>query len=241
MHRTSILAAAVTVALVIGHQPAQAAATHAKCPAADAIADPLQKAQEQLKCDLPAFSQDQQDYGQGKITSDKLDGDKQAITDDRVTIAQNTPPGGVNPICLNSKAFNSCAALGAMIIPFRAELSGKKDVFGGVSADLFVGFNFWGDFLGLSFLPIPEERAVTFLVYAGYLPTFNTTNASAGTTGNGSGAVDFGAGFSFPVWDLTQTKVVHVGAVVGFDVTSGSNKFAYNGKPYISVFAGLSF
>lgn len=126
-----------------------------------------------------------------------------------------------------------CMVTGAFTIPFRAELSGKKDVLGGVSADIFVGMSF------------PKVTwAPTLLVYAGYLPTFSSTNSNGSSSTNGTGAVDFGAGLAFPFSlginpDINQTP--HFGVVVGFDQTSAANKFAYNGKPYISAFVGLSF
>lgn len=150
--------------------------------------------------------------------------------------------GGKNSNCSvrSSTQTSWCVVTGVFAIPFRAELTGKKDVLGGVSADFFVGININpnGSLLPASFKP-------TFLVYAGYLPSLSSTSSSSsGQSSSGTGALDFGIGLAFPV-DLgimpSSNQTAHFGLAFGFDQTSSSNKYAYNGKPYISAFYALSF
>jgi hypothetical protein len=188
------------------------------------------------------YQKDLKAFEAGTGSADALTTDQKAVMGARQKVDQLTPIGSSNPVCFDRIADLSwCMVTGAMAIPFRAELTGKKDVLGGVSADLFVGVNLTGfaNWLGVS-----SDLAPTVLVYAGYLPSLSSSNSGTSTSsgsGSGSGAVDFGLGFAVPVYDVTDTKVVHAGVVIGFNVTSGANKFAYNGKPYISAFAALSF
>ena len=140
--------------------------------------------------------------------------------------------------CLNTKhGYNGiCIVTGAIVIPFRAEFTGKHDTYAGVSGDLFVGVNF-SPFSDSSF-------SITPLLYIGYLPTFSSGTANQTSTGStAAGALDFGAGIAIPVhtgFDSSAKTTPHIGFVVGAD-TTGSAKFTYGGRPYGSVVFGLNF
>jgi hypothetical protein len=140
----------------------------------------------------------------------------------------------------------ACLVAGALVIPFRYELSGNKDVLGGVSGDLFAGVNF----------SLPNGfGSIVVLGYVGYLPTFNstsssTTGSSSGTSSSSSstsasatnstgGALDAGFGITLPV--TFAGKASNVGIVVGTDRTGRSNNYAYNAKWYTSVLIGFNF
>jgi hypothetical protein len=175
------------------------------------------------------------------------------VSADKAALAGANNPTGENPYgCWKRETATAkmkfsqpdklCFVAGAFGIPFRAQLSGKKDVFGGVSGDVFAGMNIsWGN-----------TASVTLLVYAGYLPTFNTTNSQTSTTtgqtanntGNTSGtggALDFGVGISTPILDLTTNQKMNIGVVIGTDVTGSSNRYSYNGKPYLALLLGSNF
>jgi hypothetical protein len=129
-----------------------------------------------------------------------------------------------------------CFVGGLFAIPFRAELSGKKDIYGGVSGDFFAGFNF----------SFPNNWYFTVLAYAGYLPTFSTASVqtanNTGSTSGTGGALDFGVGISMPVpLNISNQSKGLIGIVIGTDVTGSSNRYPYNGKPYISVLLGANF
>jgi hypothetical protein len=140
-----------------------------------------------------------------------------------------------------------CLVAGALAIPFRYQLTGNKDILGGVSGDLFAGVN----------ITLGGFGSITLLGYVGYLPTFSTTTSTAAGSGGGNGtsssstptpasstnstggALDAGIGVALPV--MFGTKPSHVGIVAGTDRTGKSNNYAYNGKWYLSVLIGFDF
>src|SRR5579872_1638529 len=126
----------VTVAVLPVPQLAQA---DVNSDAAD-----LQKAQDQLDGDIQSLTKDpnsvtgarlEEDKAKVKAARDKLVSDIPAFSRELITNA--TKYGCI----MRNEADSVCLVTGAMSIPFRAELTGKKDVFGGFSADVFVGLN----------------------------------------------------------------------------------------------------
>jgi hypothetical protein len=163
--------------------------------------------------------------------------------DAQTPVQPSSPPPGQNGNCTIRASVHTtiCLVTGAIAIPFRAELTGNKDVLGGISGDLFVGANLNPDkdsnFYG--------ALQPTLLVYVGYLPTLSSSTAGGSSSGSStSGALDFGVGVALPIpsgVNPSSNQTSHIGVVLGTDQTSTSNHYEYNGKLYLSVFAGLSF
>jgi hypothetical protein len=116
---------------------------------------------------------------------------------------------------------------GALVVPFKMQLSGDKAFTGSSSLGGYVGWqNPIGD-LGLNVSPI---------IFAGASSISTSATSGATTTSQTVAGLSYGAGLLFEIKDDFQA-----GVVLGFDHVSSAQNYQYNNKPWISFEIGYSF
>jgi hypothetical protein len=240
MNRQAFLAAAAVAAIAIG-APSLARA--------DANADIAQ-----LKKDQDAYTKAEATLSQKGLaaTADDIKNvsnalaavarDQQAVNIDTGNLAPTTNADSPPNNCAFKGALpdQHCMVVGAFTVPFKAELTRTKDVYGSASINGFVGMN-----LGF------YKTSVTAIGFAGYSANLTSTNSSGTTniTSANTGAISYGVGVLFPIGGTYKTPStpddqvsrVHVGVVIGFDHTTSAIKYPYNDRPWISILVGTSF
>jgi hypothetical protein len=234
------------ILILLGFLPSMA------CAAANPTAAARAKytaVKQKLSQDLQKFANNDPTVDADTLAQDRKDlADAQAalITLDLANNAISDMPADYG--CLNIRGIydGACFVSGVIAIPFRAELSGKHDIYPGISGDVFAGVNL---------RPFRSDFTFTPFIYVGYLPTLANTQStssttsgatqSSGTSSNGmsNGALDVGVGLAVPLntgFDPTSNTHAHIGVVVGSDIT-GSTQYAYNSKLYASILIGFNF
>jgi hypothetical protein len=116
---------------------------------------------------------------------------------------------------------------GALIVPFKAQLSGKKSFSGSAAIGGYLGYRLPLRDLGLVFSPI---------VFAG------ASNISTSATSGGTTTSQTVAGLSYGFGVLTRVKdSFQVGLIVGWDHVDSAQPYQYNNKPWLSFEIGYSF
>jgi hypothetical protein len=150
-------------------------------------------------------------------------------------------------------AIDPCLVAGAVVLPFKMQLSRNRDVAASFTVGALVGWkigntNFEsckntdpgkiGQFCGLG--------NMTIVGFAG--PTALQTTSGSTSSGNGSTltGISYGAGIMFPLGDpfnftANGAAQSHIGFFVGFDHVSNSSHYQYNDKPWLSLVLGVSF
>lgn len=128
---------------------------------------------------------------------------------------------------MKNAEFRSGFEYGALIVPFKMQLSGGKAFTGSSSVGGYLGYqNPIGD-LGINYSPIAFAGASN-------ISTSETTGSA--TKSQTVAGISYGGGILFDVKDS-----FHVGFVLGFDHVSSAQKYQYNDKPWISFEIGYSF
>ena len=116
---------------------------------------------------------------------------------------------------------------GALVVPFKMQLSGDKAFTGSSSLGGYVGWqNPIGD-LGLNISPI---------IFAGASSISTSATSSGTTTSQTVAGLSYGTGLLFQIKDSFQA-----GVVFGFDHVSSAQNYQYNNKPWLSFEIGYAF
>jgi hypothetical protein len=116
---------------------------------------------------------------------------------------------------------------GALVVPFKVQLSGGKAFTGSSSLGGYLGYqNPVGD-LGMNVSPI---------IFAGASNISTSATTGFKTTSQTVAGLSYGAGLLFNIKDSFQA-----GFVVGFDHVNSAQKYQYNDKPWVSFEIGYSF
>ena len=128
---------------------------------------------------------------------------------------------------MSNVTFRSGIAYGALVVPFKMQLSGGKAFTGSSSIGGYLGYqNPIGDF-PINFNPI---------LFAGASNVSTSATTGSTTTSQTVAGVSYGTGILFDVKDD-----FHIGFVLGFDHVSSAQKYQYNDKPWVSFEIGYSF
>ena len=117
---------------------------------------------------------------------------------------------------------------GALAVPFKAQMTGKRSFSGSVSLGGYIGYRMPWKETGLVFSPI---------VFVG------ASNISNSVTVNGATSSETLAGLSYGAGIITRIKNsgFQVGLIVGFDHVDSAQPYEYNDKPWLSLEVGYSF
>jgi hypothetical protein len=172
---------------------------------------------------------------------DLISGKKNTGDHDTKTEPNPIKPG--SPIRLDPKQLAQNATppnrygftYGGLVVPFKFELTGKKEFKGSASAAPYMGYRLGFESSGIELAP------VVFAGVSNVSATKTTTTAATATTAASSStstsdlaAFSYGAGV---IGILKQT--FQFGVVVGFDHAGSGQGFQYNDKPWLAVELGI--
>jgi hypothetical protein len=128
---------------------------------------------------------------------------------------------------LGMAAYRGGFDYGALAIPFKVQMTGKRSFSGSSSIGAYLGYRIpWVD-SGVEFRPI---------IFAG-AANISTSATTAGTTSSQTVA-----GLSYGLGLISTIKgSFQVGLVLGFDHVDSAQPYVYNDKPWLSVEIGYSF
>lgn len=116
---------------------------------------------------------------------------------------------------------------GALVVPFKMQMSGGKAFTGSSSLGGYFGYrNPLGD-IGMDINPI---------LFAGASSISTSETTGGKTTSQTVAGLSYGGGLLFRIKDSFQ-----VGLVLGFDHVNSAQKYQYNDKPWLSFEVGYSF
>ena len=113
---------------------------------------------------------------------------------------------------------------GALVVPFKYQLSGDKAFTGSATLGAYIGYR-WVD---VHYLQV----TVTPIAFAG------ASNISVSGTSGTSNVMGFSWGLGFIV---TLKGAFQLGGVIGCDSVNSSTNYEYNNKPWIAFEIGYSF
>ena len=116
---------------------------------------------------------------------------------------------------------------GALVVPFKMQLSGGKAFTGSSSVGAYVGYQNPIANLGVNISPI---------IFGGASNISTSSTSGATTTSQTVAGVSYGTGLLFNIKDSFQA-----GFVLGFDHVSSAQKYQFNDKPWVSFEIGYSF
>lgn len=116
---------------------------------------------------------------------------------------------------------------GALVVPFKMQLSGGKALTGSASLGGYLGYQDPVGDIGLNFTPV---------LFGGLSNISTSATTGSTTTSQTVAGLSYGAGLLFDVKDD-----FHIGLVLGFDHVSSAQKYQYNDKPWVSFEIGYSF
>jgi hypothetical protein len=117
----------------------------------------------------------------------------------------------------------SGATYGALVVPFKYQLTKDKEFSGGSTIGAYAGYRFeWLNRLGFTAVPI---------VFGG------ASNISVNSGGNNKSVM----GFSYGLGLIGTYQTFQSGVVLGWDRVGKNEGYMYNGKPWIAVQVGYSF
>jgi len=126
---------------------------------------------------------------------------------------------------------------GALVVPFKFELTGQKEFKGSASLGPYLGYQIDKETFG---------AAISLVAFAGVsnnsaTKTTTTASSTSGTPTTKTTNTDL-AGFSYGGGLLGTVKGgFQLGAVVGFDHVGSGQGFQYNDKPWLAFELGYSF
>jgi hypothetical protein len=128
---------------------------------------------------------------------------------------------------MDNVTFRSGFDYGALVVPFKMQLSGSKAFTGSASLGGYIGYqNPIGDF-GVNVSPI---------LFAGLSNISTSATSGSKTTSQTVAGLSYGTGLLFNIKDSFQA-----GFVFGFDHVNSAQKYQYNDKPWVSFEIGYSF
>jgi len=127
---------------------------------------------------------------------------------------------------LDAAAVREGWAYGALVVPFKFELSGKNAILSSATLGGYLGYRFPIDLWGVEFRPV---------LFGGLseIPTSQATGGSSSSQTTVAG-VSWGAGLITTIKDTFD-----VGIVVGFDHIDSAEHFDYQDHPWISIELGI--
>jgi hypothetical protein len=136
-------------------------------------------------------------------------------------------PAYISSDDMDNATYRSGFRYGALVVPFKMQLTGAKTVTGSSSLGGYLGYQSPLGDVGLNATPI---------LFAGASDISTSTTSGTTTSSQTLAGFSYGAGLLFDVKDD-----FHVGLVLGFDHVSSAQKYQYNDKPWISFEIGYSF
>ena len=167
---------------------------------------------------------------------------KKIKADSQIRISMDTLASNANPP--NRYGFT----YGALVVPFKFELTGKKEFKGSASLGPYMGYRLGFEssgielalpvlFAGISNVSAAKTTTTTNSATTTTPATTTTTASSTDKTSTSDlAAFSYGAGV---IGILKQT--FQFGAVVGFDHAGSGQGFKYNDKPWLAVEIGFQF
>jgi hypothetical protein len=179
------------------------------------------------------------------------DGDSKTITDPTspphktryVPVPQDTGtlcPDVSNPIPLDQGAhafissddmgnvtYRAGFRYGALIVPFKMQLSAGKALTGSASLGGYLGYQDPVGDIGVNFTPV---------LFGGLSNISTSATTGSTTTSQTVAGLSYGGGILFDIKDD-----FHIGFVLGFDHVSSAQKYQFNDKPWVSFEIGYSF
>lgn len=128
---------------------------------------------------------------------------------------------------LEAASWSTSIQWGALVVPYKFQLSGDRDLKGGATIGAYVGVPFAFDALGVSLVPIA-------FFGAGNTSVRQVVNGEE--TDNNLFALSYGAGLTFEIDQSFQ-----MGAVVGFDHVNDDAGYEYNDQPWVALQIGFKF
>lgn len=127
---------------------------------------------------------------------------------------------------LKNKGFSRVGVTyGTLVLPFKYQLSGNKDITGSATVGAYVGWRLESFHnVGTTFTPIAFAGASVI--------------SGNGTNGNSSNTMGFSWGVGFII---TLKGAFELGGAIGCDSVGSGANYDYNNKPWISVQIGYSF
>lgn len=127
---------------------------------------------------------------------------------------------------------------GGLVVPFKFELTGKKEFKGSASVAPYMGYR-----LGFESSGIELAFPVVFAGVSNVSGTNTTTTAATATTpASSSTSTSDLAAFSYGTGVIGILKqTFQFGAVLGFDHAGSGQGFQYNDKPWLAVEIGYQF
>jgi hypothetical protein len=136
-------------------------------------------------------------------------------------------PAFVSSDDMDNVTYRSGFRYGALVVPFKMQLTGGKTLSGSSSLGGYLGYQSPLGDTGLNATPV---------IFAGASDISTSTTSGTTTSSQTLAGFSYGAGLLFDVKDD-----FHVGLVLGFDHVSSAQKYQYNDKPWISFEIGYSF
>lgn len=127
----------------------------------------------------------------------------------------------------NSGLERTGTTYGALVVPYKYQLTGNKDLTGASSIGAYMGYRVESiDLLGIGF-------SLTPIAFGG--ASSISVHEASGTDSNVLG-VSYGFGLI-----TTLKHEFQVGAVIGWDHVGTSYNYQYNGKPWVALEIGYAF